>query len=633
MKIGANYLGNGKCEFIVWAPFLKNVELKIASSADARGTLSSRYIPMKKGESGYWRVIAGDVFPGTLYLYRLDGEKERPDPASHSQPKGVHQPSQVVEHGHFAWEDGLWNGLDISQMIMYELHVGTFTMEGTFDAIIPRLDEFRELGINAIEIMPVAQFPGERNWGYDGVYLYAVHNSYGGPDGLKRLVNECHKKEIAVVLDVVYNHLGPEGNYLWDFGPYFTDKYKTPWGSAVNFDSAYSDEVRNFFIENALYWFKNYHIDALRLDAIHAIFDMSAKHFLEELADRVEEFSEREGRKFYLIAESNLNDARVVRPREIGGYGIDSQWCDDLHHSLHTLLTGEDEGYYIDFGQVDHLVKSLKEGFVYSGQFSAFRKRRHGNSSKDRPGQQFVVFSQNHDQIGNRMLGERLSRLVPFEGLKLAAAVIILSPYVPLLFMGEEYGEEAPFLYFVSHSDPDLIEAVRKGRREEFIEFNWRGEPPDPQCEKTFLKSRINWERRKEGRHKVLLDFYKQLIALRKRIPALRSLSKENLDVWGLEKERVVIMRRWEKGGKGQVLAVFNLNKSDLNLKPFFPEGAWKKVLDSSEQTWSGSGTLLPEKINSMSNDETSRFNMGVRSNDEIIIRGLSMALYQREEI
>ncbi len=633
MKIGANYLGNGKCEFIVWAPFVKNVELKIASSADARETLSSRYIPMKKDESGYWRVIAGGVFPGTLYLYRLDGEKERPDPASHSQPRGVHQPSQVVEHGNFAWEDGLWNGLDISQMIMYELHVGTFTMEGTFDAIIPRLDEFKELGINAIEIMPVAQFPGERNWGYDGVYLYAVHNSYGGPDGLKRLVNECHKKEIAVVLDVVYNHLGPEGNYLWDFGPYFTDKYKTPWGSAVNFDSAYSDEVRNFFIENALYWFKNYHVDALRLDAIHAIFDMSAKHFLEELADRVEEFSESEGRKFYLIAESNLNDARVVRPREIGGYGIDSQWCDDLHHSLHTLLTGEDEGYYIDFGQVDHLVKSLKEGFVYSGQFSAFRKRRHGNSSKDRPGQQFVVFSQNHDQIGNRMLGERLSHLVPFEGLKLAAAVIILSPYVPLLFMGEEYGEEAPFLYFVSHSDPDLIEAVKKGRRGEFMEFNWRGEPPDPQCEKTFLKSRINWERRKEGRHKVLLDFYKQLIAIRKRIPALRSLSKENLDVWGLEKERVVIMRRWEKGGEGQVLAVFNLNKSDLNLKPFFPEGAWKKVLDSSEQTWSGSGTLLPEKINSMSIDETSRFNTGARSNDEIIIRGLSMALYQREEI
>jgi maltooligosyltrehalose trehalohydrolase len=501
---------------------------------------------------------------------------------------------------------------------MYELHVGTFTQEGTFDTIIPRLDEIRDVGINAIEIMPVAQFPGERNWGYDGVYIHAVQNSYGGPDGLKRLVNECHKKGTAVILDVVYNHLGPEGNYLWDYGPYFTKKYKTPWGEAINFDGAYSDEVRTFFIENALHWFKNYHIDALRLDAVHSIFDMSAKPFLQELAETVEEFSREEGREFHLIAESNLNDTKVIRPREFGGYGIHSQWSDDLHHSLHTLLTGEDEGYYVDFGKVEQLVKSFNEGFVYSGQHSRFRKRRHGNSSKDRPAHQFVVFSQNHDQIGNRMLGERLSNLISFEGLKLAAGVVILSPYVPLLFMGEEHGEESPFLYFVSHFDPDLIEAVRRGRKEEFESFNWKGEPPDPQSVETFLRSKINWKKRKEGKNKVLLDFYKRLIELRKKIPALSELNKDNLDVWGLEEEKIMFMRRWKDGSESHVFSVFNFNKSDMSFRTYLPEARWKKVLDSSEKLWNGPGILLPDELN---------------SGDEITIRELSMALYEREEI
>src|SRR5574341_367200 len=476
MRIGANYLEDGNCEFVVWAPFLEKVELKMVSPVGAKRA-SHIFIPMEKNKLGYWKAVIHEVLPGTLYSYRLEDEKERTDPASYSQPAGVHEPSQVVDHKAFNWEDECWEGIGISQMIIYELHVGTFTQEGTFEAIIPRLNEIRDVGINAIEIMPVAQFPGERNWGYDGVYLFAVQNSYGGPEGLKRLVSECHKKAIEVILDVVYNHFGPEGSYLWDYGPYFTEKYEIPWGKAINFDGVYSDEVRNFFIENAIYWFKNYHIDALRLDAIHSIIDMSAKPFLQELAERVEEFSKQEKRKFYLTAESALNDARVIKPKESGGYGIDAQWCDDFHHSLHTLLTGEDQGYYIDFGRVEQLVKSLREGFVYTGGYSQYRKRRHGNSSKDIPGEQFVVCSQNHDQIGNRMLGERLSNIIPFEGLKLAAGVVLLSPFVPLLFMGEEYGEEAPFLYFVSHSDPDLIEAVRKGRKQEFTAFNWKGNP------------------------------------------------------------------------------------------------------------------------------------------------------------
>jgi maltooligosyltrehalose trehalohydrolase len=617
MKIGANYLGDGKCEFVVWAPFLEKIELKVILPVETRHAVSP-LLPMEKEKSGYWRIIVNNVSPETLYLYRLEGKKERPDPVSHFQPNGVHEPSQVVDHASFEWQDENWNGIPLSELVMYELHVGTFTQEGTFDTIMPRLDEIRDVGINAIEIMPVAQFPGERNWGYDGVYIHAVQNSYGGPDGLKRLVNECHKKGTAVILDVVYNHLGPEGNYLWDYGPYFTKKYKTPWGEAINFDGAYSDEVRTFFIENALHWFKNYHIDALRLDAVHSIFDMSAKPFLQELAETVEEFSREEGREFHLIAESNLNDTKVIRPRELGGYGIHSQWSDDLHHSLHTLLTGEDEGYYVDFGKVEQLVKSFNEGFVYSGQHSRFRKRRHGNSSKDRPAHQFVVFSQNHDQIGNRMLGERLSNLISFEGLKLAAGVVILSPYVPLLFMGEEHGEESPFLYFVSHFDPDLIEAVRRGRKEEFESFNWKGEPPDPRSVETFLRSKINWKKRKEGKNKVLLDFYKRLIELRKKIPALSELNKDNLDVWGLEEEKIMFMRRWKDGSESHVFSVFNFNKSDMSLRISLPERRWKKVLDSSEKMWNGPGILLPDELN---------------SGDEITIRELSMALYEREEI
>lgn len=607
MWIGTNYLGNGRCEFSLWAPFLKKVELRTVSPDESITT-------MVRDEAGYWRAVVDNVFPGTLYFYKLEGERERPDPASHSQPEGVHGPSQVVDHNSFNWEDGCWRGIDLSEMIIYELHVGTFTPEGTFEAIIPRLDELKDMGINTLELMPVAQFPGERNWGYDGVYPFAVQNSYGGPEGLKRLVNECHKKGLAVILDVVYNHLGPEGNYTWDFGPYFTDKYNTPWGKAVNFDDAFNDEVRNFFIENALHWYKNYHIDALRIDAIHAIFDMSARPFLQELAERVKVFSKKEGRKFFLIPESDLNDSRAIRPRELGGFGLDAQWCDDFHHCLHTLLTGENQGYYADFGKISHLVKSIREGFVYSGQYSKYRKRRHGNPSKDRPAGQFVAFCQNHDQVGNRMLGDRLSSLVSFESLKLAAGVVIHSPYIPLIFMGEEYGEESPFLYFVSHSDAQLIEAVRKGRKEEFRAFSWMGEPPDPQSVETFMKSKLDWKKRHEGRHKILRDFYKNLIKLRREIPALSNLDKDSLDVFGLEEEKVVFMRRWN--GSSLVFHLFNFSKSDTKLTVSVDEGRWRKILDSSEKVWDGPGTILPESIG---------------TGEKITVRGHSFAIYARE--
>lgn len=607
MKIGAHYSGSGRSEFIVWAPFLKNVALKIVSPQE-------KIFPMEKDSKGYWKTIAENISTPMLYMFRLEGKRERPDPASHFQPAGVHEASQVVDHTSFTWEDSDWKNIPLSEMIIYELHVGTFTPEGTFDALIPRLSEFKDLGINAIELMPVAQFPGERNWGYDGVYPFAVQNSYGGPEGLKRLVNACHKHGVAVILDVVYNHLGPEGNYFWDYGPYFTDKYRTPWGMAINFDDEYSNEVRNFFIENALHWFKNYHIDALRIDAIHGISDLSAKPFLQELAECVKKLSSNEGRRFYLIAESDLNDSRVIRPRESGGFGLDAQWCDDYHHCIHTLLTGEKHGYYIDFGSIQHLVKSIREGFVYSGEYSEFRKRNHGNSSQDRPADQFIIFSQNHDQTGNRMLGERLTHLVSFESLKLAAGIVLLSPYIPLLFMGEEYGEDAPFVYFISHSDPELINAVQRGRKKEFKAFQWQGEPLDPQDNNTFLRSKINWDKRTSGHHKVLLDFYKHLITLRRKTPALSNLDKEGLDISGFEESKIICMRRWTVDN--EVSCIFNFQEKEMKITPSLPEGNWRIKLDSSDITWNGPGSLLPEKIT---------------SGEELKLRGRSFAMYHKE--
>jgi maltooligosyltrehalose trehalohydrolase len=589
MDVGACYLGDGKCDFVVWAPHLQKVDLQLS-------TQYPKTMPMEKDEKGYWRTNAQDISADTLYSYVLESEKSRPDPASYFQPHGVHQASQVVNHKAFDWEDSGWRGIELSKMVMYELHIGTFSPQGTFDGVIPRLDDLKDLGVNAIEIMPVAQIPGERNWGYDGVYPYAVQNSYGGPQGLKNLVNECHKKGMAVILDVVYNHLGPEGNYLADFAPYFTDTYKTPWGWAINYDGPFSDEVRNYFVGNALYWLRHYHVDALRIDAVHAIYDMSARPFLQELAEQVDEFSRADGRKRYLIAESDLNDSRMIRPWELGGYGHDAQWSDDLHHCIHAILTGENDGYYQDFGTLEQLVASLKEGFVYSGQYSEHRKRRHGNSCKDRPASQFVVFSQNHDQVGNRMLGERLSSLVSFEALKLAASIEILSPYVPLLFMGEEYAEDTPFLYFVSHSEPSLIAAVRKGRRDEFADFVWTTEPPDPQDLATFERSKLNWEKRSKEKHRVMLEYYKFLLKMRKETAAFSHLDKDALDVTLFNRERVVTMQRLHNSSRAYV--IFNFSSSSETVGADLPGGRWGTVLDSADTIWNGPGTLIPTKIN-----------------------------------
>jgi len=588
-KLGATYLGDRKCRFLVWAPFAQKVEVHIIAPQE-------KFLSLERGAFGYHHGLFSGIGEGSIYKYRLDGDREYPDPASRFQPQGVHGPSQVMDTG-FPWDDSGWSGLPLKDYIIYELHVGSYTPEGTFTAIIPFLGELKELGITALELMPVSQFPGSRNWGYDGVYPFAVQDSYGGPEGLKRLIHACHRKGLAVILDVVYNHLGPEGNYLGKFGPYFTDRYRTPWGQAVNFDGAYSDEVRRYFIENALYWFTEFHIDALRLDALHAIMDASPQPFLRELADSVKQLREQTNRHIYLIAESDANDRRLLLPPEQGGYGLDAQWNDDFHHALHTLLTGERKGYYEDFGRVQQLVKAFREGFVYSGEYSPYRQRRHGSSSRDIPADRLVVFSQNHDQIGNRMLGERLSQLVSFEALKLAAGVVLLSPFIPLLFMGEEYGETAPFQYCTSHSDPALIEAVWKGRRQEFARFEWQGELPNPQEEKIFQSLKLNHSLSSEGQHRVLLSFYQELIRLRKEVPALSRLDKETLDVQGDEESKLLFIRRWSGDSEALIIASF----SDAQQSADFavPKGRWRKRIDSAEPQWLGKGSQLPAELNS----------------------------------
>ncbi len=582
LNIGAEVLSNKSVRFRVWAPKVQEMALLTIKEGN------TNILTMKHDEFGYYEVITDSVQAGGCYKYLLNGKDHYPDPASRHQPYGVHGVSQIISPKDFLWEDGSWHNIPFTDYIIYELHIGTFTKEGTFDALIPYIGYLRELGITAIEIMPVGQFPGERNWGYDGVYIYAPQNTYGGPNGLKRLINACHKNNIAVILDVVYNHLGPEGNYLNNYGYYFTDKYKTPWGSAINFDGPYSDDVKSFFIQNALYWMVEYHVDAFRVDAVHGMYDFSANHFLINLTENIRRVSKALNKNVYIIAESDLNDTRVINPVNKGGFGFDAQWNDDFHHCLHALLTGEKNGYYKDFGDLWHMKKALSRGFVYSGQYSRYRKRSHGTSAENYPPYRFLVFAQNHDQVGNRMMGERLSQLMDMEQMKLAAAMVMLSPYIPLLFMGEEYGEKAPFQYFVSHSDTWLIEAVRKGRKEEFAAFNWHGEVPDPQAEDTFFNSKLNLSAYNKNSHKILFEFYKKLISLRKELPALSFIDKSNMETFLFKSKKVLAYRRWFEDE--QLWCVFNFSEKESALRAELPSGTWVKVIESSSPLWGGEG-------------------------------------------
>jgi maltooligosyltrehalose trehalohydrolase len=499
--------------FSVWAPNAEQVELVLGEDRMA----------MAQGPGGWWTAGVEGAGPGTDYAFSLDGGPALPDPRSPFQPHGVHGPSRTVDHSAFPWTDQGWRGgPPLSAALVYELHVGTFTPQGTFEAAIERLGDLADLGVTHIELLPVAEFPGERGWGYDGVDLFAPHHAYGGPDGLKRLVDAAHAAGLGVIIDVVYNHLGPDGNYLGAFGPYFTDRYTTPWGQAVNYDDAGSDEVRNFVCDNACMWLTDYHADGLRLDAVHAIFDSSAVHILEELGGRVAALEPRLGRRVFVIAESDLNDPRLVRSTEAGGYGLEAAWSDDFHHALHAVLTGERSGYYEDFGRLSHLAAALERGYVYDGRFSGHRQRRHGRPATGLSAHRLLGYLQNHDQVGNRAAGERSSALLSTGRLRIGAALVLTAPFVPMLFAGEEWGASSPFLYFTDHVDADLGRAVSEGRRREFASFGWDpADVPDPQARSSFERSKLDWAEREKEPHASLLEWHRALVALRRRVPAL----------------------------------------------------------------------------------------------------------------
>ncbi|WP_031527112.1 malto-oligosyltrehalose trehalohydrolase [Dyadobacter crusticola] len=571
----------GEAEVLVWAPLAEEASILLVDQ--------DKNLSLQKADYGYWTLKTDKIKPDDLYQIVLGEEEPLPDPASVYQPQGVHGPSQAVDIKDFQWTDQQWKNPGLSDYIIYEVHIGTFTPEGTLQAIESKLDHLVELGVNAIEIMPVSQFAGARNWGYDGVFPYSVQDSYGGPRAMQEFVNACHGRGIAVVLDMVYNHLGPEGNVFGKFGHYFTDKYHTPWGDAVNVDDAWSDAVRQYFIENALMWFHDFHIDALRLDAVHAIKDFGPLHLLQEMKMRVNELSELTNRQHYLMVEMDLNDTRFVKPIEKGGYGMDAQWIDEFHHALRVSSGQQKSGYYSDFEPIVSLAKSYKDAYVYDGVYSDHRKRKFGVKADGLPGQQFIVFSQNHDHVGNRMLGERTSQLVSFEMQKLLAGAVLISPYLPLLFMGEEWSETNPFQYFVSHTDPELAEAVRKGRKSEFAAFHMEGDAPDPVSEETFRKSKVQWELLDKEPHRTMLNYYKTFIALRKQEPALRKTDRDGIIVEGFEDRELIILQRVSPEQHLTAVLNFSKNAQEVSLPG---ESNWQKLIVSSDTKWGGEKDL-----------------------------------------
>jgi len=543
-------------EFSVWAPKAKKTAVKIGDT---------QYPMTGPDEKGWWKASVEAAQPGTDYAFMLDDDATPyPDPRGLWQPNGVHGPTRLYDQTAFAWTDDRWQGPPLSGAVIYEMHVGTFTAEGTFDAAIERLDYLSELGITHVELMPVVEFPGKQGWGYDGVALFAVNNLYGGPDGLKRFVDACHAHGLAVLIDVVYNHFGPVGNYTTKFGPYLTDLHCTPWGDAVNFEDSGSDEVRRFFCDNALMWMRDYHVDGLRLDAVHAFIDRSAIHFMEQLSAEVEVLSSTLERKLVLIAESDLNDPKLVRPREADGYGMDAQWSDDFHHALFTILNvdKESKGYYADFGTFEKLAKSLTDVFVYDGVYSRYRGRTHGRPVNGLSAHHFLGFIQNHDQVGNRATGDRLEHIVGMRRAKVAAGIVLTAPFIPMIFQGEEFAASNPFQYFADHEDPEMAKAVREGRKREFAAFGWApDEIPDPEKTETFQRSKLNWREVEQGSHGEMLDWYRQLIDLRRRSASLNDGDMRRVEVKFDEKERWLVMNR------GQVMVLCNLGDKPAELE------------------------------------------------------------------
>jgi maltooligosyltrehalose trehalohydrolase len=543
-------------EFVVWAPNAKGVAVAIG---DAQHPMSG---PDAKG---YWKGSVEVVGDGADYAFVLnDDPKHYPDPRSQWQPKGVHGVSRLYDQATFCWTDSGWNALPLERAVIYELHVGTFTRDGTFDAAIERLDYLFELGVTHVELMPVAAFPGGYGWGYDGASLFAVTEQYGGPDGLKRLVDASHKRGLAVLLDVVYNHFGPVGNYSGMFGPYRTEKHRTPWGDAVNFEDGRSDEVRRFFCDNALMWMRDCHVDGLRLDAVHEFVDRSAVHFLEQLSAEVEALSASLGRRLVLIAESDLNDPRIVTPRKDGGYGMDAQWSDDFHHALFAVLKNgsEKKGYYVDFGLLEDLAKSLTQVFVYDGAYSHYRMRNHGRPVEALSAHRFLGYIQTHDQVGNRAIGDRLEQIVGVDRAKIAAGIVLMAPFVPMLFQGEEFAASSPFQYFADHEDAAMAKSVKDGRRGEFAAFGWNSDDiPDPGKKETFERSKLRWDEVHEGLHAEMLEWYRKLIHLRRSSASLNDGDMGHVKVQFDEKKRWLTMER------GSVKVFCNLGDAPVSFK------------------------------------------------------------------
>jgi maltooligosyltrehalose trehalohydrolase len=523
-------------QFEVWAPIPNEVRLSVDGQTH----------PMNRGAEGWWHA-AVPAEPDSRYGFLLDDdERVLPDPRSPRQPDGVHEPSQLHTLDDTVWTDGNWTGRQLAGAVIYELHIGTFTPAGTFDAAIERLDHLVELGVTFVEIMPVNAFNGEHNWGYDGVLWYAVHEAYGGPDGLQRLVDACHHRGLAVVLDVVYNHLGPSGNYLPRFGPYLADGANT-WGAMINIAGPRSIDVRRYIVDNALRWFREFHIDALRLDAVHALTDHTAIHLLEQLSVETHRLATHVRRPLSLIAESDLNDPKLISPRSAGGYGLNAQWNDDVHHAVHAAVSGERQGYYGDFGSLSCLAHTLKHGFFHAGTYSSFRGRAHGRPIDIRrvPASSLLAFTCTHDQIGNRAIGDRPGSYLDVGQLAIKAALVLTSPYTPMLFMGEEWGASSPFQFFTSHPEPDLGQATALGRKAEFEAHGWDTDDiPDPQDPETFTRSKLAWSELADEPHARLLECYRALIALRHERSELSDPWLEALAIDYDEDERWIVIRR-----------------------------------------------------------------------------------------
>jgi maltooligosyltrehalose trehalohydrolase len=591
-QLGATHLGDGSARFEVWAPAATSVQLLLGPPGDPEAAEQDRVVDLTQDDDGTAVATVEDAPPGTTYRFRLhlpDGSSiDRADPASRWQPQDVHGPSAVDDTA-FPWTDGGFSPEPLHRQVVYELHVGTFSEAGTFDGAIEHLERLAELGVTTIELLPVWQFPGGRNWGYDGVLAYAPNHAYGGPAGLRRFVDAAHAAGLGVWLDVVYNHVGPEGNVLPDFGPYFSTRYGTPWGDSLNTDDEHADHVRRYVTENVARWVTDFHLDGFRLDAVHGIVDQSATHLLEEIGRAAKDAGAALGKPVHVIAESDLSDAKLVRSPERGGYGLDAQWADDFHHAVHVTLTGEHEGYYADYRGLPDLVRQLRDRYVYAGRHSPFRKRTVGRAARDVPYDRFVVCIQNHDQVGNRALGDRLSELTDHDGLRLAAAALLLSPFVPMLWQGEEHADPNPFFFFTSHTDPDLIAAVNQGRREEFAYFEaWQGEIPEPQDEETFLRSKVDHSVREHGHHATMYALYGHLLRLRRALPLLTDPTAPDVEATEVAGRQAVVLRR--RDGRDDLVTVLNGDERDIEVAVPDAAGGFEVELDTAAARWDGPG-------------------------------------------